>query len=252
MNKLESSGSQGEIENTQEMLVANRDTRSCAPFALKIYSVLTNDAQKKELSEEIKKVKAEWLKVMDVRLQESERIAKNTNEVNILEEDRLFALAYSELLIVVQPNPWLVKDHYFLVLYDNEQRVQAIAAVSQKIDSIIVNTLLSAAWNVRMNVSNMGEYKAFTVKGAGTTLMRQVYELARKLNKKRVELTSVQTAMSFYKTHLGMSQTDMSFAFYFDVTQNTIPKALQVTSGSLLDCFSHVVEAVKSEDLVDS
>lgn len=119
---------------------------------------------------------------------------------------------------------------FFMLLKDSSERIQALAALTEESRSLHVDILLSAAWNVPMSVSA----KVKAVKGAGTTLMRQIYEYATLRQKQQITLDPVPTAASFYRDHLKMSYDRKDNIFFFTVQKASIPKTLDVPSGNLL------------------
>jgi hypothetical protein len=212
-------------------------------FGLRIVTVLTEQNKKMKLLEEIHQTIGKWREAIKARATVSQLKAASSSNFSFKEialEDKEAADSYNSLIANVELDVKILKSgqgghlRSLLVLHDSTKRIQAIASVNERTQSVYVDTLMSAAWNVPMQGSNTEEHQAYVVKGAGTTLMRQVYELARARGKARVELTPLDSAIGFYDDHLKMKRLFSSLIRYFDVVADFVPKTLQVPAGNLL------------------
>lgn len=165
----------------------------------------------------------EWQEVMHERAQES---------VTFDDEDVARDYSYYCKKIEEQPEEC---GEFFMLLKDASDRIQALATLTEQTHALQVKILLSAAWNVPMSFSPHAKEKVKSVKRAATTLMRQIYELARKKQKKKIELSSMQSSHSYYRDHLKMKPLARGrLEFYFDVTETETPETLDIPAGNLL------------------
>jgi hypothetical protein len=125
------------------------------------------------------------------------------------------------------------KQRYIMLLTDSEARPQAIATIHEEVNSLYVNTIMSAPWNVTMHAEVSPEHAKLAVKRAGTTIMRQVYELALLRNKSTVELKPLTNSLSYYNNYLKMTPSADGKIYSYPVFPESLPAALQVTSGKL-------------------
>lgn len=136
---------------------------------------------------------------------------------------------------------WLPNRH-FLVLRDLSHRIQGFAIVSEKTNSLVVDTMATAAWNISLENDLGSCLEPFVVCGVGRTLMRQIYELARAKKKKWIKLDTMPTSLGFYQK-LGMEQIQRQSPGCFgeSYTQfrmqvqvmDSVPKSLVIPSGNL-------------------
>lgn len=191
-------------------------------------------------------VKKVYVKTIASTLNDWEDIIKSRLKVSASEEnflsDKKMVNAYCDLLETTRTyvaefeRKKEQKFSHIMVLTDSDARIQALAAlvIKDNSDRVVVETLISAPWNVPMKSENINEHQHLCIKGAGTTMMRQIYELALVKEKKKVVLRPLDSARSFYVDTLKMKTDEQSVALYYDVSPDNLPEKLQVSSGNLL------------------
>ena len=126
------------------------------------------------------------------------------------------------------------KSRHIMVLTDSDGQIQALASITEKLQRLDVEILISAPWNVPMNSPISEEHQKLRVRGSGTTLMRQMYELAKEKKKKYVQLRPIDSARSFYVDRLKMTPDGWTPAVRYEVSEDLLPEQLVVPSGNLL------------------
>ncbi len=223
---------------------APQTVSKCTPvFGMRIVTAATEQNTKSAVIKEIQQVMSTWCTAISAREEKSKKLVSSYpgefSYSEMAQEDKDVVVTYGMLISSMAADLDIVSQgisntRTLLVLHDGKQRIQAIAPVEERVNSLYIDTLLSAAWNIPMNGNNTKAYRECVVKGAGTTLMRQIYELAKMRKKEKIELTPARSSEGFYDSHLHMKRKLGSVIRYFDVKADSIPAALQVTSGNLL------------------
>ncbi len=158
------------------------------------------------------------------------------DDVEVVDGYKTIATSINKTISYIEKgNP--LKNSLFL-LFDNNQKIQALAAVTEKPNSIYVNSLLSAPWNLKLSSDNDSAHQSLAIRGAGTTMVRQVYEFAKSKNKTRLELFSLHSARSFYTDHLKMIPDEDKFYFKVSQDHSELPPSLNIASGNLIKDFA--------------
>lgn len=200
-----------------------------------------------DVAADIKKIYAKALAATlnDWRDIITRRVKLGEREIGIQEQfdsDKSLLGAYCDLLdtTATHVEQFLTekkqKYTHIMILADADARIQAVAAltVKENAERVVVETLISAPWNVPMNSKIATEHKALCVRGAGTTMMRQIYEFALLKNKKKIELRPLDSARSFYVDTLKMIPSEQSPVVHYVVSPDNLPEKLEVSSGNLL------------------
>lgn len=206
-------------------------------FTLQHIHVETEPARKAIFLKTISGVLNTWRDIMKDRLRATEAMQLSEEHFT---SDYTVATGYDNLVESTDDNIQELakkpanKNRHVMVLTDLEGQIQAVATVKEKMDRIEVDTLISAPWNVPMQSKVHDEHRPLVAYGAGKTMIRQVYELAREKNKAKLELRPIKTARSFYVDTLKMVAKDGDIAVHFPVTWENCPESLDVPSGNLL------------------
>lgn len=195
---------------------------------------------KKVYSKTVAATLSDWRDIITRRLKASEG-SIGSDELYL--SDKKLVEAYNDLLDTTDTyvTEFIRKKEqrytHILILTDADARIQAVASliIKDNSDRVVVETLISAPWNVPMNSEVQSEHKSLSVKGAGTTMMRQIYELAVLKEKKKVELRPLDSARSFYVDGLKMLAGESARAVHFVVSPYSVPEKLHVSSGNLLE-----------------
>lgn len=200
-----------------------------AVFTLQHVHVNTEAGKKSALVKTVREVLNVWRDVMAARF-------KTTGD----DADLKVAASYESLIDSLDGEAAELlkksgnKGRHIMILSDSQGQIQAVATLKERVEKIGVDTLLSAPWNVPMKSEVHPDHKKLKVSGAGTTMIRQVYELAKLKEKSKIEMRPIDTARSFYVNTLKMSGEDGDAAVYFMVTDEC-PETLNVPSGNLLE-----------------
>ncbi len=208
-------------------------TKTASPiFSLSLLSHATEGGSAKLITQAANKALDVWTEVMISRTQTSQQTL-NAESIE-LTNDLAIASNYQELIKSFKGHLQGIqkdKKRVIMLLSDESQRIQSLCSLQEKMDKIEVDVLLSAPWNVTMNSQNSAEHKQIAVKGAGTCMMRQIYELAQQKRKKTVELRPIDSARAFYEQVLKMKVASNEKILYFDVDQDKVPEKLKSSSS---------------------
>jgi hypothetical protein len=201
-------------------------------FSLTVITPTTDDKIKEAVKTALRVSLRDWIEIAQSRKSSAERkFLGRLDYPDIISEEQDALIDYKSIVMRISVELG-VANNYFMVLTDQDQRIQAVAAFSILPEEIYINALLSAAWNISMQGENAPEHQILAVKGAGVTLMRQLYELAKQQQKSRVSLYSTRSAERFYDEKLKM-KTDKKQSYYYDVSQTNLPEALQSSKNLL-------------------
>ena len=222
----------------EQQSYANKVTADCVNnhtqavkqnFRLIVLTSATEEKSRKAISSTIIETMRQWKQIMQERAADH----PTSNDQDIAESYPYFTAKIKENAKKFKDN--IPSDCTMIVLTDCDQQIQAVATMRDTVSSLYIEILLSAPWNIPLSQPNKKEHQLIAVKGAGTTLVRQVYELARLKNKSKVKLTSIPTADSFYLKNLKMRAKAASDTLYFNVDPHNIPDSLKVPSGNLVN-----------------
>lgn len=214
-------------------------------FNLTVTSISTEESKRRIILTAISNTVNDWQTIIKNRFINTQKTNPSWGNSDSLEtddnliEDSVIIQKYHYLKEKIEHDISAIKvksknNYYLMILTDSEQRIQGVASVRIKTNLLFVNVLMTAPWNVPLYSANAPEHKDLVVKGVGTTLMRQIYELAKINKKPTIELNPVPSSLSFYVDHLKMTLSQRRDKVSYVVSEDQIPKALEVESGNLL------------------
>lgn len=112
------------------------------------------------------------------------------------------------------------------ILKDETGITQGICSFTVKENSIYVNQLFTAPWNLKMHASNEENYEGLVTRGVGTILLADCYTEAQQKGLKRLELTPLGTSSSYYTDVIGMEKSEKDEILYYSVTDIGKPEKL--------------------------
>jgi hypothetical protein len=217
------------IENNAHSIFREDHGEPTTPaFTLSYITYKMQDAD--SLLTNVRNTARQWLKIV---FEGFKLLEQQTPSVTIKNDMKVLDSCHMLLNILVWDIDHKPSNFALMTLSDNVKRIQGIALLALQDNAVFVKVLLSAPWNLSFSCTITQKHAAYSVKGTGSTLMRQIYELARREKKQWITLLPLSDSLSFYTKRIGMTENNRSLQL--EVTKDRLPKSLLVPSGNLFE-----------------
>lgn len=155
--------------------------------------------QQENLANEVTQIINLWDKIAESRVslssEQDEALYEDYTTVLTVLKGELFPLEFNERIYGALDNNGLLQGLIKCTLFPTNDQLDRCV---KKREILWINTLFTAAWNLRLSAPNDETCKKTAQKGAGSALLHHAIHLASLWGIQEVGLSSLETAKEFY------------------------------------------------------
>jgi len=156
-----------------------------------------------------------------------DRLGNIRQDPDLFPKDRETVESYKDLLGMFNMFEDNGTNKRIQILQDSSERIQGVCTFTINRESLYINQLFTAPWNLKMHAANDEEYAGYTKRGVGTILLANCYKIAQERRLKRLDLKPLDGSLTYYTDVIKMKEDEEEKTLFYTVTDIGLPKGLQ-------------------------